>query len=138
MNRTVKEWIAKAEGDFFSATREIRARRRQNHDAACFHAQQCVEKLMKAFLIQSGKTFLRTHDLGTLNESVADCGVVCLATTAELRFLTRAAVTFRYPGEEATRSDARHAYRICVRLREQLLDVLKRAGKRTKRAGTIG
>jgi hypothetical protein len=34
------EWVAKAEGDYATAGRELRARRHPNYDAACFHAQQ--------------------------------------------------------------------------------------------------
>jgi len=41
------EWINKAEGDYASAQRELRARKLPNCDAACFHAQQCVEKHIK-------------------------------------------------------------------------------------------
>jgi HEPN domain-containing protein len=29
---------------------ELRARRAPNYDAACFHAQQCAEKYLKALL----------------------------------------------------------------------------------------
>ena len=63
MNGTVEEWVAKAEADFASARRERRARKHPNHDAACFHAQQCIEKLMKAVLIHSGVVPPKTHDL---------------------------------------------------------------------------
>ena len=42
MNDIVAEWIEKAEGDYRSAERELRARRGPNYDAACFHAQQFV------------------------------------------------------------------------------------------------
>lgn len=43
-----QEWIQKAEGDYATAIREYRARKLPNYDAACFHAQQCVEKYLKA------------------------------------------------------------------------------------------
>ena len=46
----VKEWVDKAEGDFTTASREWRARKCRNHDAVCFHAQQCIEKYLKALL----------------------------------------------------------------------------------------
>ena len=45
-----QEWIEKAEGDYRTALRERRVRRRPNHDAVCFHAQQCIEKYLKALL----------------------------------------------------------------------------------------
>lgn len=48
MNPLTVEWVNKAEGDFTTALRELRARKSPNYDAACFHAQQCVEKYLKA------------------------------------------------------------------------------------------
>ena len=57
------EWIAKAEGDWNSAQRQYRARQRPNDDAACFHAQQCAEKYLKARLEEAVIAFGRTHDL---------------------------------------------------------------------------
>ena len=44
MNSQVTEWVLKAEGDFLTAGRELRARKSPNYDAVCFHAQQCAEK----------------------------------------------------------------------------------------------
>ncbi len=51
------EWIDKAEGDWHSAQREYRARLRPNYDAACFHAQQCAEKYLKARLEEAVNSF---------------------------------------------------------------------------------
>jgi len=47
MNATVKEWIDKAEGDYATAGREMQATISPNDDAVCYHAQQCIGKLMK-------------------------------------------------------------------------------------------
>jgi HEPN domain-containing protein len=55
------EWIEKAEGDWTTAQREYRARQRPNDDAACFHAQPCAEKYLKARLEEAGIAFGRTH-----------------------------------------------------------------------------
>ena len=71
MNGTIKEWIQKAEGDFATAAREVRASQSPNYDAACFHAEQCVEKLMKALPIHRGVTPPRTHDLIVLDHLLA-------------------------------------------------------------------
>src|SRR2546422_10284187 len=60
------EWIEKAEGDWTSAQREYRARQRPNYDAACFHAQQCAERYLKARLEEAGIAFSRTHNLTSL------------------------------------------------------------------------
>jgi len=59
----VNEWIQKAEGDFISALREYRARKFPNFDAAGFHAQQCIEKYMKALLQRQNVRFEKIHDL---------------------------------------------------------------------------
>jgi len=39
MNPAVAEWVAKAEGDFLTAGRELRARKSPNYDAARDGAQ---------------------------------------------------------------------------------------------------
>ena len=39
------EWVVKAEGDLATASRELRARKAPNYDAACFHSQQRVVQL---------------------------------------------------------------------------------------------
>ena len=66
MKPLTREWIDKAEGDFATARREIRARQAPNYDAVCFHAQQCVEKYLKARLQEAELPFGRTHDLVAL------------------------------------------------------------------------
>ncbi len=37
-----------------------------NYDAVCFHAQQCVEKYLKARLADGEVAFPKLHDLGAL------------------------------------------------------------------------
>ena len=66
MKPLTREWVAKAEGDFPSCLRETRAPKNPNHDSACFHAQQCVEKYLKGLLTLVGVDFPRTHDLVAL------------------------------------------------------------------------
>ena len=63
MKPITSEWVDKAEGDWHSAGRELRARTNPNYDAACFHAQQCAEKYLKARLQEAGVIFARTHNL---------------------------------------------------------------------------
>ncbi len=79
MNALVNEWIQKVEGDFVSALREYRARKLPNFDAAGFHAQQCIEKYLKALLQQHNVRFEKIHDLLALKE-------LCLSLLPELEF----------------------------------------------------
>ncbi len=66
MKPITTEWIAKAEGDFATAQRELGATDHPNYDAVCFHAQQCAEKYLKAFLQEANIPFPKTHDLADL------------------------------------------------------------------------
>ncbi len=109
MNDLVIEWVKKAEADYISALREYRARKHPNYDAAGFHAQQCIEKYLKAILQKYNIRFEKIHDLLALFE-------LCLPKVPSLEldrgllaYLTQFAVKFRYPGETATREQAKYA-----------------------------
>jgi HEPN domain-containing protein len=123
-SETVKEWIAKAEGDFTVACREMRARKSPNYDAACFHCQQCIEKLMKALLIHLGATPPKTHMLMVLDELLSTVCPEWSWPADELRFLSHSAVFFRYPGESAEKEEAREAMAVAKKIRAKLLPLL--------------
>ncbi|MEK7711382.1 MAG: HEPN domain-containing protein [Planctomycetota bacterium] len=118
MKPTTSEWVEKAEGDFRSAAREMRARKAPNYDLACFCAEQCAEKYLKALLHERGRRAPRTHDLTRLLEFlVADISELELIRPM-LEALTAFAVEFRYPGASATKPLAGQAYRDCTVVRE--------------------
>ncbi|MFI5331884.1 MAG: HEPN domain-containing protein [Desulfobaccales bacterium] len=127
MNDTVKEWIDKAERDLATARRELAAVEQANYDAVCFHAQQCIEKLMKALLIHLDVMPTKTHDLAFLDQLLTPVCPGWSWSSDDLRFLSRAAVAFRYPGESAERDDAAQAVDIATRMREKLLLLFKKA-----------
>ncbi|HMP73331.1 MAG TPA: HEPN domain-containing protein [Kiritimatiellia bacterium] len=124
MNAPLDEWIAKAEGDAASANREWRARKRPNYDSACFHAQQCVEKYLKAALVHRAIHFPKVHDLETLLDLCLAPYPLWEAMRQDLQLLTQYAVQFRYPGENADKEDARKAVaamkRSCVTIQTAL------------------
>ena len=124
MNALVQEWIDKAEGDFATAKREMHSEPGPNYDAVCFHAQQCVEKLMKAALIQKGAPAPHTHDLVYLNTLLMAVYPFWTAPVGDLRLLSQSGVTFRYPGESADSADAADALAIATRLRPHLRALL--------------
>ena len=124
MNATVKGWVEKAEGDFATAGRELRAAGSPNYDAVCFHAEQAVEKLMKALLIHLGVTPPRTHDLSALDRLLPPVCPGWSWPVEDFRFLTRAAVDFRYPGESADKKEASEALEAATRLRARLRALL--------------
>ena len=124
MNEVVKEWVDKAESDFLTASREFAADK-PNYDAVCFHAQQCVEKYMKALLIIKGRFAPKTHDLAELAKLVEQAVEQWGWPVEELRLLTRAAVIYRYPGESAEREETSAALEICRALRENIKALLE-------------
>jgi HEPN domain-containing protein len=63
---------------------------------ACFHAQQAVEKSLKAVLFAYEIEFGRTHDLIKLTQLLRSRGVTIPVSDSQLRKLNPFAVTFRY------------------------------------------
>lgn len=92
MNAPLQEWIDKAEGDFHTACREVRARKSPNYDAACFHCQQCAEKYLKGYLVHQGQSFRPVHDLIELLELCLLCDGTFELQRDLLKDLTRYAV----------------------------------------------
>ena len=110
MNALTAEWVEKAEGDFATAGREVRARTQPNYDAACFHAQQCAEKYLKAYFQEHGVPFPRTHSLIELLELALTIDLGFELHRATLILLDRYAVRYRYPGDSADRDEARQVW----------------------------
>lgn len=121
MNELVNEWIQKAEGDFNSALREYRARKLPNYDAAGFHAQQCIEKYLKALLQMHNIPFRKIHDLLALMESIITIVPELEMHQELLAYLNQFAITFRYPGESANRDQAKRA----VKAMKSLAQILR-------------
>lgn len=65
--RTIRSWVLKAENDFKNAEHTLRMRPDEcPYDTVCFHAQQTVEKYLKALLVSEAIDFPKTHDIGEL------------------------------------------------------------------------
>ena len=90
----VRDWFSKAGSDLRIARREMNAPDAAT-DAVCFHFQQAVEKMLKAWLIWNDRTFKPIHNIEVL---LADCEKVD-ASFQEIRAaetLTPYAVDVRY------------------------------------------
>lgn len=124
MNELVREWVEKAEGDVRTAEREVRVMDGPNWDAVCFHAQQAVEKYLKAALQQQGAAFSRTHDLAALLKLLPEEGEEWNQFRDGVEWLSASAVEVRYPGETATDESATKAIEIMRQLRTYLRRLL--------------
>ena len=109
MNRATVEWVAKAEGDFATAGRELRARKTPNYDAVCFHTQQCAEKYLKAALQENEKHIPKIHNLIELMLLCEELESSFEMLRADLVVMERYSVGIRYPGDYAEKNDAQSA-----------------------------
>lgn len=121
MNGTVQEGVEKAEGDFDVAQLLLRRAGAQHYDIVCFHAQQAVEKLMKAVLIRRKVLPPRTHDLVLLDELLRRAVADWSWDEEQLRTVSRASIVFRYPGKGASRREAVRAMKLCEKIWKALL-----------------
>jgi HEPN domain-containing protein len=64
----IPEWIDKADGDW--AMLRLAQSQPGLEDGVAFHPHQCVEKLLKACLIQQGESFRKIHDLVALSRQL--------------------------------------------------------------------
>lgn len=94
-----------------------------------YHAQQCAEKSLKAYLISSGTDFPYTHDIERLLSlcSAVGVSVTALMVAAEL---TSYAIATRYPSEieEVAQADAERAVDLAVLVMRTVEQWLAQAG----------
>ncbi|MGZ8842938.1 MAG: HEPN domain-containing protein [Pyrinomonadaceae bacterium] len=123
------EWIEKADNDY-RAGALLRQSAEDVYDAISFHAQQCAEKYLKAWLSECEVDFPRTHDLEALAKLAAPTLSGLENVIDDLRFLTSFAVEIRYPGITAEMEDAEKCWQIVLRLRELVRSEMKIEAKR--------
>jgi HEPN domain-containing protein len=125
MKPLTSEWIEKAEGDFATASREIRVRKSPNFDAVCFHAQQCAEKYLKALLQEADLPFGKTHHLIALLDLLVSVIPSWELKRTQLQYLNAYSVSIRYPGETADKAVAKEALSLAATVREQARKTLR-------------
>lgn len=92
---------------------------------AFFHAQQAVEKALKAVFCARDVEYRRTHDLEELSARLVDVGCRVPADESVLRRLTPYAVEFRYddsPTQLITRDDASQVVDLILAWAESTVD----------------
>lgn len=93
---TPQEWLLHAKSDLKLAKLGL------NEDVLpeqiCFHAQQAVEKTLKAILLSRKVDFPFTHDLEELLDSLEAAKIEIPPNLSDVGALTPYAVETRYPG----------------------------------------
>jgi HEPN domain-containing protein len=129
----VAEWVTKAENDLITATHTLTLGEACPTDTVCFHAQQCVEKYLKAVLVSELIECPKTHDLETLI-ALVPARLRPRLTAEEQRRLTAYATVGRYPGwRDVPLAEARRAVTLARRARNDLRARLPRGASRRTR-----
>jgi HEPN domain-containing protein len=94
--RQHEAWLVKAENDLKSA-RKLMAGDTPIADTAIYHAQQCAEKSLKAFLAFQQQPIRRTHDIAYLIELCNDFDESFSKLEEDAEILSPYHTAFRYP-----------------------------------------
>lgn len=127
-------WVEKAENDLKNAANTIKMGEECPTDTVCFHAEQCVEKYLKAFLASRGTDFPKTHDIEELVARTPRT-IRSVFSVEEQRRLSAYATTTRYPGdyEPIPIAEARAALALAKRLRREVRKLLPKSVVRAER-----
>ena len=117
MKKITGEWIHKAEGDYQVACRELETQP-PVPEAVCFHAQQCLEKYLKAILQENDLAFEKIHDLDVLLQQCKEFIPPLEKHRDELVKLSIYAVDVRYPGFEISIDEAKVCAQIMAKIRK--------------------
>ncbi len=125
-DRVAAEWVAKAEEDLKTAAHLLKLGSSCPTATVCFHAQQCAEKYLKAYLVYRGTPFPKTHDIEDLVARLPSNAQPSL-TVEEQALLTEYAVGPRYPGwRDVPLREARQAVALGRRVRKHVRPLLPR------------
>ena len=120
-----REWVTKAENDLKTAVHTLTMGEDCPTEMVCFHAQQCVEKYLKASLVYNSIDFPKIHDIEELVALLPQATSLDI-TIEEQRRLTEYATATRYPGdyEPIALVEAREAVEIAQRIRNKIQSLL--------------
>lgn len=126
--KQVKQWLAYAEEDMdlarFTRTHMEGAPLR----LIAYHAQQCAEKCLKAYLVYQGIDFPYTHNIARLLELCSNTN--WLESLQEAEELSPYAISTRYPGfdESVDEAEVVRAIEIAEVVRRAVYDKLIQLG----------
>ena len=123
-----QEWIDKVEEDW-TAVRRLQAGGIAGVESVvAFHAQQCIEKYLKALLQSDGAEPPRLHHLGLLVDLLASAHPSLEEHRPACEVLTPFAVQSRYPGQKTDAEDAQRAIQASALVRAAVRAELRLPG----------
>ena len=135
--QVAREWVRKGDNDLKNAAFALQMEEECPTDTVCFHAQQCVEKYLKALLVLLAVDFPRTHDIRRLLMFLPP-DLASALSPADQERLTDYAVATRYPGdyEPISLKEARRAVQLARAIRRAPRKVLPKEVTRRNRRST--
>lgn len=118
IDERTKRWLIKAMEDYRTIENEFKLSEKEIvTSSVCFHAQQFVEKILKAYLTLKGVDFGKTHDLEFLIKLCSDIDKEF--ENYDIGNLTHYAVEVRYPDDFYIPSlkEAKEAYEIAKKIK---------------------
>jgi HEPN domain-containing protein len=127
--KKVMQWLTFADEDLKIACDAMNYGSGGPYRLIAYHAQQCAEKCLKAYLVFHSEDFPYTHNIRRLLKL---CGkhATWPQNIEDAEELTPYAITTRYPGEDAevTRDEAVSAIDIAQKVRDRVWTELKLLG----------
>jgi len=133
VRRKVVQWLNYADEDLRLARHALTLATGVPYRLVAYHAQQCAEKSLKAYLVSHRIDFPYTHNISRLLELCSgQTGWGAALLDAEL--LSVYAITTRYPGEdeEVTRDEALQAIELAETVKKTVERELTRPRGRTE------
>ena len=124
INPLTLERVRKAESDWVVIKRLQQPLIPAVYDAICFHAQQCIEKYLKAWLQEANIRPPRTHELNVLLNLIVPTHPEWGAWQTDFADFQPHAVDVRYE-TFATAAQVEHAVRVCTEARTAIRTVLQ-------------
>ena len=132
IDEEVKRWLIKAINDYKSAQKLLSQPEEEIiTDTACFHCQQAVEKMLKAFLLNYNIEFGKTHSIEYLIKLCSKIDKEFEKLYEIIEGLTEYAIDVRYPDKFYIPSieEAKEAFDTATKVKEFVLRKLKINGK---------
>lgn len=125
----VRQWVARADDDMRVARHTLTLPDECPYRLVAYHAQQCAEKCLKAYLVLRGIDFPFTHDIARLLELCSE-QADWTNSLKDAEELTPFAITARYPADDepVSEAEARRAVDIARRVREEVRTALSAEG----------
>ncbi len=126
--KIISQWVEHAEQDMQIAKHAFKLKSSAPYKLIAYHAQQCAEKYLKAYLVFNKVDIPYTHNISFLLEL---CGPSASWTEKleDAKSLTFYAVTTRYPGKDkVSKKEAIQAVEIANKVRLAARKILRQQG----------